>query len=541
MKNSIPAKSNSFFKTNRLALFVFLIILVFYASFLIVKIELTSSDNDAGLYISDGKIIWETKTVFRTNVYSYTVPNYPVYDHHWLSSLTFFLTHEFFGFKGLTILKTIVLLVAFSILFLAALKKADFWLVAVLSFPVILMLTWRTRIRPEMFSYLFLASMLYLLFDFEKHPERNRIFWLIPLQLLWVNFHLYFFVGIAIVGGFLFEKMVLYVPWRFWKTRVRDIFEDLLVRKMLLVLICMIAVCFINPNGIEGALAPFKTHSYASFTVSENQPLFNLKASFLSWNIADSTYMHMVFIFFVSLIFGFRSQNKPIFFLLAGIGSAAAGLIHLRLVTLFAVIFLPAASSNFNNLFLKVKVWIKRKWPQFSIVLGYSLIVIIASLFPYKIYSMHIKPIAAEGYKTNWGIGLDDYSNDAGEFFKKEGIKGPIFNDYDIGGYILYHLFPQEKVFVDNNGADSYPVEFFDNIFMPALSDEEKWEEVQKEYGINSIFISLRDGSPAVGRFIWRRLHDPSWALVYFDTYSVILVRNSIDNSCGQIFISFGR
>lgn len=530
MKSLIPEEFKNLLKQNKLKIFVFAVILAFYASFLIVKIELTAADNDAGLYISDGKIIWETKTVFRTNVYSYTVPDYPVYDHHWLSSLTFFFTHKIFGFEGLTILKTLVLLTAFSILFLAALKKADFWLVAVLSFPVILMLTWRTRIRPEMFSYLFLASMLYFLFDLEKNSQSKKIFWLIPLQLLWVNFHLYFFVGIAIAGGFLFEKIVLHVPWRFWKTRVWNIFQDVMVRKMIIVLVAMIAVCFVNPNGIEGALAPFKTHSYTSFTVSENQPLFNLKASFLSWNIANSTYMHMVFIFFISLIFGFRSKNKPIFFLLVGIGSAAAGLIHLRLVTLFAVIFLLAAASNLNEPFLKAKSWIKRKWPQFSIVLGYSFIIIIASFFPYKIYSMHLKPAATQGYQTSWGVGLSDYSNAAGEFFKREGVKGPIFNDYDIGGYILYHLFPEEKVFVDNNGADSYPVEFFDHIFMPALSDEDAWQAVQDQYGINSIFISLRDGSPAVGRFLWRRLHDPQWALIYFDTYNIILVRNIIDN-----------
>lgn len=522
MKSSIPEEFKHLLKQNKLKVFVFAVILAFYSSFLLVPISLPHMDNDAGLYISDGKLIWETKTVFRTNVYSYTVPDYPVYDHHWLSSLTFFFTHEVFGFKGLTILKTVVLLIAFSILFFASLKKADFWLVAAASLPTILILINRTRIRPEMFSYLFLASMLYLLFDFEKHPERNRIFLLIPLQLLWVNFHLYFFVGIAIVGGFLFEKIALHVSWRFWKTRVRDIFQDVLVRKMLIVLVAMIAVCFINPNGVEGALAPFKTHSYTTFTVSENQPLFNFKANIFSWGLFSSPFAPMVIVLLISLLFNYR--QRPYFFFLAGIASAMAGLIHVRLITLFAVMFLPAVASNFHALFLSIRERMQRRRPVLALMAGWALTAILVSAFPYKAFQIHVRA-AERGYSTDWGIGLDRYSNDAGEFFKENNIQGPIFNDYDIGGYILYHLFPKERVFVDNNGADSYPIEFFENIFMPALTSEEVWQEMEGRYKLNAIFISLRDGSPAVGGFLWRRLNDPSWALVYIDTYSIIFVR----------------
>ncbi|MEK7566643.1 MAG: hypothetical protein AAB527_00705, partial [Patescibacteria group bacterium] len=445
MKNLIPADYKK--------VFVFVIILAFYASFLVVKISLPMADNDAGLYITDGKVIWETQKVFRNNIYSYTMPDYPVYDHHWLSSVVFYLTHEFFGFSVLTILKTIILLSAFVILFLAAIKKADFWLVAAFSFPTILMLSWRVRIRPEMFSYLFIALFLYLLLDLEKHPERKRIFWLIPLQILWVNFHLFFFVGLALVGGFLFEKAVLN-PKGFWR--------DPAVKKLLIILPILFIVIFINPNGVEGALAPLKIHSYATFTVSENQPLFNLKASLFSWDIFSSAFIPMIAIFLLSFLFGFwnkfigLARDKPIFLLLAGLGSAGAALLQLRLATLFALIFLPAVSSNFNGAYLAAKEWLKRKYPKITLVAGYILIFMIVFVFSYKAYRINADA-REQGYPANLGIGLDRYSNGAGEFFKNNNLKGPIFNDYDIGGYIIYHLFPKEKVFVDNNGADSYP------------------------------------------------------------------------------------
>ena len=505
-------------KFKLLKISVFVIILAFYASFLVIHISLTWMDNDAGLYINDGKIIWETKDVFKHNYYSFVEPDYPFVNARWLSSVVFYLVTEATGFGGLTIFKTLVLLSAFVLLFLAALKKANFWLVALFSLPTILILAGRNRIRPEMFSYLFIALFLYLLFDAEKHPERKRIFWLIPLQLLWVNFHIFFFLGIVLTAGFLLEKVI---------SNYKNLTSNPLIKKLVLILVFLIAVCFINPNGIAGALAPIVSRSYASFTVSENQPLFNFKASFLSWDLTGSPFVPMVLIFLFSLFFGFKKKNS--FLILAGVGSAAVGLTAIRLISLFALIFLPATSGNFNDVFSKAKIYLKKKWPKPAMGLGYILIIVIAGAFPYMVFSMD-NSSTEKGYMSDRGIGLDRHSNDAATFFKEQDLKGPIFDDYDIGGYILYHLFPKEKVFVDNNGADTYPASFFDDIYMPALMDDQKWAETQEKYKLNAIFISQRDASPVIGTFLWDRLHDPSWALVYADTYAVIFLKNTAEN-----------
>ena len=40
--------------------------------------------------------------------------------------------------------------------------------------------------------------------------------------------------------------------------------------------------------------------------------------------------------------------------------------------------------------------------------------------------------------------------NASADFFKTENIKGSIFNNYDIGGYLIFNLFPNQKLFVDN-------------------------------------------------------------------------------------------
>ena len=61
------------------------------------------------------------------------------------------------------------------------------------------------------------------------------------------------------------------------------------------------------------------------------------------------------------------------------------------------------------------------------------------------------------------------------------------------------------------------------------LQDEEKWRQAEKKYDFNIIYLSLYNDR--VNQFLHRRLRDQSWSLVYVDVYSVILLKNSENNS----------
>ena len=235
-------------KYKLLKTLIFILILAFYGSLLFYKIDfLAMSVNDLGRHIKNGQMLLETRDVLTTNFYSYTEPDFPFINHHWLSGAVFYFLHETIGFGGMVIFKAAVFLLAFSLIFLASVKKADFWLTTLFSLPAILILKERSELRPEIFSYLFIAIFIYFLIDLEKHPERKRIFWLVPLQLLWVNLHTFFFIGILLTAGFLFEKIIL---------SVKNLKENKLVKKLTLLLLFLAAAIFVNPNGVKGALYP---------------------------------------------------------------------------------------------------------------------------------------------------------------------------------------------------------------------------------------------------------------------------------------------
>ncbi|MFY9463296.1 MAG: hypothetical protein WAP52_03885, partial [Candidatus Sungiibacteriota bacterium] len=141
-----------------------------------------------------------------------------------------------------------------------------------------------------------------------------------------------------------------------------------------------------------------------------------------------------------------------------------------------------------------------------------------------------INPAFWDRYKDGgWGIGLRHGAggqsvSSAADFFRREGIKGPIFNNYDIGGYLIYYLFPGERVFVDNR-PEAYPASFFQDVYVPMQEREDKWQEESARFGFNAIVFYWHDLTPWAQAFLARRVADPAWPAVYADNSIIIFAR----------------
>jgi len=114
--------------------------------------------------------------------------------------------------------------------------------------------------------------------------------------------------------------------------------------------------------------------------------------------------------------------------------------------------------------------------------------------------------------------------NVAADFFKTNHLQGPIFNNFDIGSYLIIILYPQEKVFVDNR-PEAYPASFFKNDYIPMQEDKQKFATEDAKYNFNAIFFSYRDFTPWSQEFLIRMVSDPAWAPVYADQYNIIFAQ----------------
>ena len=508
---------------------VFLLLLVLFGSFLVYKIDLPAAQDLPRQMQNGADVLTGHFAVFTKNLYSYTEPNQSFANHHWFYGVIVYLMHQAIGYSGMVVFKTIFFLVMFGLLFYLALKKSGFWLVALFSLPTIFILINRSALRPEMFSYFFVVLFLYFLLDFEEHPEHKRVFWLIPLQLIWVNTHIFFGIGIMLVLGFLIQNIIIHR---------KDVFHNILVKKLFWIFLASIVVIFINPFGLKGVIFSLMVNTSSSFPISsaEVTNVLNAMHNTPGW---DSVSIYVYFISVIILALSFISvfiyrwrtkksltMNNFIFYLGAGLGSGLAAFFVVRALPLFGIIFFLAITNNLSEFSVFIKSYIKSKWffsrKTFDIIYVSGFVILI-------IYLIFIGQTKIMNF-TQEGLGLTNYAESSALFFKQQGITGPIFNDTDIGSYLIGELYPREKVFTDNRFGDAYSAGFFSDTYLPFIRDENAWSAGLAKYNFNAIFFYTYDAVDGARDFLFRRIHDPAWAWVYADSYNVILVRNIPQN-----------
>ena len=510
-------------------LLIFSLLLILFGSFLIYKITLPAAQ-DLPRQIQNGKDILSGHfEVFTKNYYSYTEPNHSFTNHHWLYGVIVYVLLGVIGWGGLVIFKVIFLLITFALLFWLALKRSDFWTVAIFSIPTIFILISRTALRPEMFSFFFLVVYLFLLLDLERHSKSYRIFLLIPLELIWLNTHLFFPIGLMLIFGFLFEKIILH--YKEWKTNI-------VIRKLAIVSVGASSMLYFNPFGIKGVIYALWVNTSSSFPIysMEITSIFNSIKLNPSWdNISNYLYLPLVIIliisFTVTLFIRHKRKiplfsNNYIFYLLASVGSAVLSFLIYRALPLFGIIFLLAVCSTSNEIFLPLREWFKKQTKTIQNIFNYSFL----SLFLFLLIILIIYGQRTIMPSNEQGIGLSKDALSSANFIRDNNIKGPIFNDTDSGGYLIGELYPQEKVFTDNRFGDAYSASFFGDIYLPMLRDDNKWKEALEKYNFNVIFFYHYDAEDGVRDFIYKRIYDKDWSWVYVDKFNIILVRNNMSN-----------
>ncbi len=185
---------------------------------------------------------------------------------------------------------------------------------------------------------------------------------------------------------------------------------------------------------------------------------------------------------------------------------------------MFGLFFTPIAAGNFYFLIQGRSMRLQKIAQYFLIFFSIILVLLLGFLrFRYSLV-MGIP-----------GICLLPGTHLSANFFKQHKIEGPIFNNYDIGGYLIYHLFPNQRVFVDNR-PEAYSVSFFKDVYVPMQENEEVWRKVDSQYNFNAIYFYRHDYTPWAQPFLIKRLQDPQWAPVFVDNFTLILLKRNEKN-----------
>jgi hypothetical protein len=495
---------------------IFLLLLFWLGFSLAEKINLTTAD--LGRHIKNGE--WVVNSGFNLheknsplfeNFYSYTNPDYPAINHHWGSGVIFFYLHKFFGFSGLSVFYILLSLIIFSLLFLVALGESNFILASILAFFLIPLMAERAEVRPEIFTYLFSAIFFWVLWGWKRELFSGKWLWILPIGMLfWVNTHIYFFLGFFFLGVFLFAELVK-----------RNYSSS---KKLGIFFVLTLLASLLNPFWIKGLTYPLSIFRNYGYPIVENHSVSFVE----NYGLINPNYVlikAVIILLALSFILLYIANRKKISwsYLLAAVFFSLLGWIMIRNFTLLGYFAFPILAYNLSESLLEGrKETAEMRDNVITVFYIFLLIFAVYSGFQFQKY-----------HWNNKGVGLLRGNNGAAEFVKDNRIQGPIYNNYDIGGYLIFSLPFEEKVYVDNR-PETYPDSFFQDTYMRIGAEENVWRQQDEKYNFNAIIFYRRDITPWGQGFLKNIQSDLSWALVYSDSYAIIYLK---DNELNQPII----
>lgn len=464
-------------------------------------------DGDTGYHIRAGEIILRTLSIPKYDMFSFISPPLPWIAHEWLSEVIMALIHKSFGLTGVVIFFSFVIASVYYLLFkIAQTYKGNIILaIAVVSLVAASsMVHWLAR--PHIFS-LVLAVVWYYFLDAYQYKDKNYLYFLPPIMLLWVNLHGGFVFGFILLGLYLFGNLCAQVnstakERQKWKEKTR--------RLGLTVVACLL-VSLINPYGYKILLFPFRLLS--------DQYLMDHVLEFLSPNFHRS--MPFRYLLFLTIaIFAISRSKLNIIELTLILLFTHMALYSVRHVPLFAIISVPILLRQANLMLEtsngKLIAILKKKANNIALIDAFSkryiwlLVSIVAvfilaanGTFQYE-FDEKIKPVAAV------------------QFLKRENLKGNMFNDDEFGDYVIYAAWPKYKVFFDGR-SDMYGAARIKE-YLKVTRVEPDWEGVIEKYQID---WTLHKANSALSMLLLQR---DDWRLIYADKVANIFVKNVPEN-----------
>ncbi len=166
------------------------ILLLFFVFSFLFRTD-SSFNQDLGRHLKLGEIIWQTKSIPTTNLFSYTNPDFPFINTHWLFEVWAYLMGQTVGLQVFLFSKLIIFLVAVYLI-LKIIPEGNKALLLPIGFLFFHVLRERTELRPEIFSFLFTSLTLYILekFIFRDTEPFSRIGFISEAKINWLSLKL---------------------------------------------------------------------------------------------------------------------------------------------------------------------------------------------------------------------------------------------------------------------------------------------------------------------------------------------------------------
>jgi hypothetical protein len=463
--------------------------------------------HDLWWHLKTGEWIWQQHRFPQGDPFSYTAAGQPWIAHEWLFGLLSHLAWRAVGLAGLIGIKALLVATLLALTAWTARARGATAGMTVMALSAAFTIS-RQRFdeRPELISLC--LAVCFLLIQ-AKCRERPRILLLLPvLQLLWANLH----GGTALLGWGLAGALFLDQVWQLHKHGIPwpRLLSHQELRSHLEALAGVIAMSFANPYT-------FRTLTYGMMRAGSplNIEEFQSLAARMRLGPDNAITLLIAYAALLVALFVLRRRQVRLFEWLLLPALLILSLSFFRFRSLFAVLLAPSLAFQLSQ-----GKWLGRlRWWIPALASAVLLLAIGTANF--------------KAYAYRFGAGIHDgiLPVDAAEFVKSSGISGRMFNEYDFGGYLIWRLAPEFKVFIDGR-EDVYVQAGVAGEYSGRFRSRAAWQELVAKYGIDFAVVGYPQSPPLSPELSLEKLAFPrsEWALVYFDDLAVIYVRRNGKN-----------
>ncbi len=480
-------------------------------------------DGDIFWHLAAGREIVKNGAVPLVDPFAFTINNCRWIDLHWLYQVFMYALHSFTGTKGLLLANSILFGGAAAIAFTIVKGRGGAWILVPLWIAALYEVRYLVPHRPIVFTLVFMAIFFVCLERFNQ-SGRFRFLWaLIPVQIAWVNCQGLFLLGPAIFAAYFFGETVSWVINRvtggFFHYSPR--LSAKTVRMVALSGCALFAAGIVNPYGIHAfeLAARLFTRTDPSFdnlysvNIVENTPLFRL----IGTGQAQYVYGVAAITWIALMLIAVRPRAVRCSYCFVSLAMLVLAVRAQRNIVLYYFALLPFISWMAAEIMAWSASGRGTRVKPFAIAAAG--ICTLLSVFEIGSHAVVLYNAQSVG-----DIAPFSFPAASVEYLRTHTVKGNIFNADRYGGYLLWKLFPDRKVFVDTRYSIR-PPEFFAG-YLAILDTPALFEQVCEKFSIRTAILpmALTDRYYTLARAL---LAKPEWRLVHADGAEALFIRDS--------------
>lgn len=420
----------------------------------------------------------------RTNLFSFTYPDYRQPYNSWLFDLACYLAWQALGATGIQVLQAVFITLTLATLFAACRIRAPAWSAAAILAIGLFVLEPRAIPRPHLFSFAAFAACTLLIETAAARRSAAPLWWAVALVGLWSNAHVECVFGVVLLFAFAASEWV-------WPRRLPRAEAG----RALTIAMAAAAATLLNPYGWG-----LWQYLYENLSVQGVVAIAELLPPSWPGYRAFYAYVALTGVLLIADRRGFALSDAVVFGVFA-----AFGLLHLRETPLVLCVTAPLAAQRLAGL--------TARGLDYRAILATSVCAALAlSRIPPPVLLRGLA-IGAEAVEPP-----QFFSNSAIDFARRTGLSGPVFTSVNLGGYLAWKMYPAARIFQDTR-FQAYPPDHFRTTLAASRSQDE-WNRLVSGVDWAMVSVPRPNQLSGAGRF-----PVSEWRSVYQDDAIEIVVR----------------